>query len=81
MILMTERQAEVYDAVRCLTESLRRSPTIREVAHRIGVSSSATVYKHLHAMAKKRYLYHGRDGIVLHPIKATELPRYQKAVA
>jgi len=47
---MTSRQAEVLAFIKGYIDSHEVSPTYSEIAKAIGVSSSATVHKHLHCL-------------------------------
>ena len=56
MKTLTSRQRDVMSAVSDLTHRWGYSPSVRELCHRLGVSSTCTVQKHLNALVKKGYL-------------------------
>ncbi len=50
---LTKRQQDVMEIVRRHMAKNGESPTVREIAHALGVSSPCTVHKHLEALEKK----------------------------
>lgn len=58
MTALTERQRQVLDALRSLTEELGMSPTIRELGARIGHSSTRSTHAVLCALIRKGYITH-----------------------
>ena len=49
----TERQRQVLDIIRRYLLKNGQSPTVREIARELGVSSTCTVHKHLASLEKK----------------------------
>jgi DNA-binding MarR family transcriptional regulator len=62
---VTRRQVETLRAVRDLTQP--RGPTIRELGHALGVSSTCTVQRHVESLVRKGHLRRlpGARGIAL----------------
>ena len=50
---VTEKQQEVLEIIRHHLMKTGQSPTVREIARKLGVSSTCTVHKHLTALEKK----------------------------
>ncbi|MBF0500517.1 MAG: transcriptional repressor LexA [Candidatus Riflebacteria bacterium] len=53
---LTPRQKEVLDFVQSFTENHGYAPTINEIGSALGLSSTATVHKHLQILGEKGYL-------------------------
>ncbi|MCU0242993.1 MAG: transcriptional repressor LexA, partial [Vicinamibacteria bacterium] len=53
---LTRRQKEIFDYIKTHIESLGYAPSIMEIARRFGLSSLATVHKHLVNLQKKGLL-------------------------
>jgi len=53
---LTDRQAQVLDAVARMMRERGCCPTIREIGERVGLRSSCTVQRHLEALERKGYL-------------------------
>jgi repressor LexA len=53
---LTRRQREIYDFVRSFVESRGYSPSLEEIGARFGLSSVATVHKHVQHLVEKGYL-------------------------
>jgi SOS-response transcriptional repressor LexA len=50
---LTRRQREVFDFIRLFIEKNSYSPSLEEIAQGMGLSSLATVHKHLTNLAEK----------------------------
>lgn len=74
---LTDRQRAVYDAAAEIVRRFGKPPTVRRIRVALGLRSTASVYKHLKLMEKKRYLKIDENGIVLYPIAATDLSKYR----
>lgn len=66
---LTERQQEVLEIVRRHVAKTGQSPTVREIAHALGVRSTCTVHKHLEALEKKGCINKSKYGY-----RSIELP-------
>ena len=55
-VTLYKRQRQIVDFIAQYTQKNGFSPTLREIAEAIGVSSLATVHEHLNALVKKRVL-------------------------
>lgn len=66
---LTERQQQVLDIIRRHLMKNGQSPTVREIAHDLGVSSSCTAHKHLAALEKKGLISKSKYGY-----RSIELP-------
>jgi repressor LexA len=53
---LTRRQREIYDFVRSFVEEQGYSPSLEEIGARFGLSSVATVHKHIQHLVEKGYL-------------------------
>jgi repressor LexA len=53
---LTRRQREVYDFIRGFVAEKGYSPSLEEIAANFGLSSVATVHKHVHHLVEKRLL-------------------------
>ena len=53
---LTRRQREIYDFVREFIEEQGYSPSLEEIGERFGLSSVATVHKHVQHLTEKGYL-------------------------
>jgi repressor LexA len=53
---LSGRQREVLEVVQHWTHEHGQAPTVRELAQRLGVSSTATIHQHLTALESKGYL-------------------------
>lgn len=56
MIAITERQQMVLDFITRFTQTHGYSPTVRDIAAHLGVSSPSGVNRHLEALEKKGWL-------------------------
>ncbi|BCS51856.1 transcriptional repressor LexA [Geobacter sp. SVR] len=56
MIALTERQQKVLDFITRFTQTHGYSPTVRDIAAHLGVSSPSGVNRHLEALEKKGWL-------------------------
>lgn len=59
---LTERQQEVLEIIRRHMSRNGESPTVREIAKALGVSSTCTVQKHIEALEKKGCLNKSKYG-------------------
>ena len=66
---LTERQRQVLDVIRRHLDKDGRSPTVREIAQSLGVTSTRTVHKHLQSLEKKGVISRMRYGY-----RSIELP-------
>lgn len=77
---LTKRQKEVLDFVRQHVGQHGYAPTLQEIGSRFGLSSPATVYKHVEQLVQKGYLRkapHQGRGIQLvdpEPVRTVEVP-------
>jgi len=53
---LTRRQREVYDFIRSFVEANGYSPSLEEIGSHLGLSSVATVHKHVQHLVEKGYL-------------------------
>lgn len=53
---LTKRQAEILEFIISDLVELQRTPTIREIGSRIGITSTNGIRDHLNALARKGYL-------------------------
>ena len=53
---LTRRQREIFDFVRSFVETRGYSPSLEEIGERFGLSSVATVHKHVQHLVEKGYL-------------------------
>ena len=53
---LTARQSEILTYVRRYAETHGYPPSVREIGHAMGLTSSSTVHSHLEALARKGYL-------------------------
>lgn len=53
---LTRRQRQIYDFVRSFVESKGYSPSLEEIGAQFGLSSVATVHKHVQHLVEKGYL-------------------------
>ncbi|MBU5356121.1 hypothetical protein KQI74_28115 [Paenibacillus barcinonensis] len=60
---LSRRQQEVYDYVRTFIGENGYSPTIREIADGIMLSSASTVHSHVNSLIRKGYLTHSSGGV------------------
>jgi repressor LexA len=56
---LTRRQREIYDFVREFIEARGYSPSLEEIGERFGLSSVATVHKHVQHLVEKGWLRKG----------------------
>lgn len=56
METLTKRQKETLAAIRTLTKTGRRPPTIRELGAKLGIHSTNGVEQHLVALETKGYI-------------------------
>lgn len=54
--MLTSRQAEVLKFIREYAASRGTTPTLREIATALGLSSLSTVHKHLESLKDKGYI-------------------------
>jgi repressor LexA len=77
---LTKRQKEILDYVRDHVGEHGYAPTLQEIGVRFGLSSPATVYKHVEQLVRKGYLRkapHQGRGIQLvdpEPVRTVEVP-------
>lgn len=77
---LTRRQKEVLDFVRSHVGQNGYAPTLQEIGRHFGLSSPATVYKHIEQLVRKGYLRkaaHQERGIQLvdpEPVRTVEVP-------
>lgn len=77
---LTKRQKEILDYVRTHVGQYGYAPTLQEIGTRFGLSSPATVYKHVEQLVQKGYLRkapHQGRGIQLvdpEPVRTIEVP-------
>ena len=55
-VALTRRQREIYDFVREFVDERGYSPSLEEIGARFGLSSVATVHKHVQHLVEKGYL-------------------------
>ncbi|RAW13710.1 hypothetical protein [Paenibacillus taichungensis] len=60
---LSRRQKDVYEYVRMFIEDNGYSPTIREIADGIMLSSASTVHSHVNSLIRKGYLTHSSGGV------------------
>ncbi|SEB28040.1 hypothetical protein [Paenibacillus sp. 276b] len=60
---LSRRQKDVYDYVRMFIEDNGYSPTIREIADGIMLSSASTVHSHVNSLIRKGYLTQSSGGV------------------
>jgi len=71
---LTKRQARVLDFVRSFLEEQGHCPSFEEIGQGVGLSSLATVHKHISTLEEKGYLKRG-----IHQSRSLELtPKYLK---
>jgi len=66
---LAQRQQQVLEIIRRYLAKNGQSPTVREIAHELGVRSTCTAYKHLVALEKKGLITRTRYGY-----RSIELP-------
>ncbi len=77
---LTKRQKEILDYVRGYLDEQGYAPTLQEIGVQFGLSSPATVYKHVEQLVQKGYLRkaaHQGRGLQLvdpEPIRTVEVP-------
>jgi len=77
---LTKRQKEILDFIREHVGEHGYAPTLQEIGSRFGLSSPATVYKHVEQLVQKGYLRkapHQGRGIQLvdpEPVRTVEVP-------
>jgi len=59
-IMRGERQKKVLEYIKKMLEERGIAPTIEEIARHLGVTSTATVHKHLRALERKGLIERGR---------------------
>jgi repressor LexA len=62
---LTPRQREVLEVILTSVERGGRFPAIREIAHRLRLTSPATIFQHLEALAAKGFLKRERGHWIL----------------
>lgn len=75
--LITKKQKRVYDFIVKFIDENEYAPTIREVAKGVGLSSPATVYKHIEALRNKGYLENNIRGTRILKIADKSKPTYK----
>lgn len=60
---LSRRQKDVYDYVRMFIEDNGYSPTIREIADGIMLSSASTVHSHVNSLIRKGFLTQSSGGV------------------
>lgn len=60
---LSRRQQDVYDYVRMFIGDNGYSPTIREIADGIMLSSASTVHSHVNSLIRKGYLTQSSGGV------------------
>lgn len=88
---LTAKQREILDAVQSWIESHGRPPTLREMAVRMGVSSTNAIRDHLRVLESKGYLKREarlsrgleviRGGKADEPVHAAEVPSHPDLIA
>jgi repressor LexA len=73
---LTRRQLQILQFIRESVQNRGYSPTLREIAQAIGLTSQSTISYHLEGLVKKGYLSRGH-GL---PRTTVELPASQEAV-
>lgn len=77
---LTKRQKEILDYIRQFLDKKGYAPTLHEIGRQFGLSSPATVYKHVEQLVQKGYLRkapHQGRGLQLvdpEPIRTIEVP-------
>lgn len=77
---LTKRQKEILDFIREFLEEHGYAPTLEEIGSHFGLSSPATVYKHVDQLVQKGYLRkapHQGRGLQLvdpEPVRTVEVP-------
>lgn len=77
---LTKRQKEILDFIRDFLEDHGYAPTLEEIGSHFGLSSPATVYKHVDQLVQKGYLRkapHQGRGLQLvdpEPVRTVEVP-------
>lgn len=77
---LTKRQKEILDFIRDFLEEHGYAPTLEEIGAHFGLSSPATVYKHVDQLVQKGYLRkapHQGRGLQLvdpEPVRTVEIP-------
>lgn len=61
MEALTKRQMEVLQLVRTSIATRGYAPTLEEIARTLGVSSLATVHKHMESLQRKGYVTRGHN--------------------
>jgi repressor LexA len=56
LMALTRRQREVLDVIRSFIETNRYSPSLEEIGRELGLSSVATVHKHVSLLVDKGYV-------------------------
>jgi repressor LexA len=70
----TQKQTQVLEAIKFLIKKTGESPTVREVGALVGLSSSATVHKHLDALEREGLIYRTEKGRIRLHDAGPELP-------
>lgn len=79
-LYLTKRQKQIYDFVRDHIQEHGYAPTLKEIGDEFGLSSPATVYKHVEQLVQKGYLRkaaHQGRGLELvdpEPVRTVEVP-------
>src|SRR3989344_3430628 len=55
-VTLYKRQRQIVDFINQYVQKYGYSPTLKEIADSLGVSSLATVHEHLNALVKKRVI-------------------------
>jgi len=75
-ISMTNREHQIYDAVREYTAINGYSPTVREIGQDVGLKSTSTVHQYLNRIMGKGYItYHPNQPRTLRVLKDIDVFR------
>lgn len=68
--IMTNREYQIYDAIREYTAINGYAPTVREIGQDVGLKSTATVHQYLNRIMCKGYItYHPKQPRTLRVLK------------
>lgn len=80
-VIRTARQREVYDLIVHWLEGHGHSPSYGQIAREMGISSRATVHKHINALVRSGLIVRGvaeQGGFILRPRGISETPQTVK---
>ncbi|MCK5519563.1 MAG: repressor LexA [Candidatus Marinimicrobia bacterium] len=60
-MVLTKRQKEVFDFIKNYVEKEGVSPSFNEIAAHFNFSSKGTVYRHIHTLEKKGFIYTNKN--------------------